>query len=181
MLKRLLLPCLLLCAFSASAQIYKWVDENGIVHYSDQPAPGAERVDLPGRPSSARSTPPARPAPAAAPAASTASTANTRAAAPFSYTSLSVSSPAAEETLWNIGGTLTVNLSLQPSLRSGDRVRLYFDGEPTETQLTLGFQIEEVWRGGHNLQAEVIDANGKVMIRSEPMRFFVQQTTVARP
>jgi uncharacterized protein YjiK len=43
------------------------------------------------------------------------------------------------------------------------------------------FQIEEVWRGVHNIQAEIIDDTGKLMIRSEPNRFYVQQNTVIRP
>ena len=178
MQKRLSLLLLLLCACTASAQVYKWVDEDGVVHYSDQPVPGAERIDLPTRSSAPPAAAAARPA-AATPAARPAPA--SRPAAPFSYTSLSVASPAAEQTLWNIGGQLTVNLSLQPGLRDGDRVRLYFDGTASETQLGLSFQLQEVWRGEHNLQAEVIDANGQLMIRSEPIRFYVQQTSVLNP
>ena len=33
---------LLLCAAGASAQMYKWTDAKGVVHFSDQPPP-AER------------------------------------------------------------------------------------------------------------------------------------------
>jgi hypothetical protein len=40
------------------------------------------------------------------------------------------------------------------------------------------FQVQEVWRGSHNLQVEVVDETGKLMIRSQPSRFFVQQNTV---
>ena len=54
---------------------------------------------------------------------------------------------------------------------------MYFDGNP---QIVTGssFQIEEVWRGVHNIQAEVIDETGKLMIRSQTNRFYVQQNTV---
>lgn len=175
-----ILPVLLLFGVAASAQVYKWVDADGIVHYSDQPAPGAERVDLPSRPSTA--APAAqRPRPAAATQSAATSNRNTApAAAPFTYQSLSFSAPVAEETLWNIGGVLDVSISLQPGLRSGDRLKLYFDGEAREIRST-SFQLQEVWRGEHNLQAEVVDADGKLMIRSEPMRFYVQQTSIARP
>ena len=41
------------------------------------------------------------------------------------------------------------------------------------------FQIEEVFRGVHNIQAEVLDESGELMIRSRPNRFYVQQNTVA--
>ncbi len=54
---------------------------------------------------------------------------------------------------------------------------MYFNGNP---QMVTGtsFQIEEVWRGVHNLQAEVVDASGKLMIRSQTNRFYVQQTNI---
>lgn len=169
---------LLLGTLSLSAQeVYKWVDENGVTHYSDQPVPGAERVRIETRPSPRSSAPrtPSR-APLSAPPGNRQPAQNE----PFSYQSLSFTQPAAEQTLWNIGGTLTVRLSLQPGLRSGDQLRLYFDGE-ARTVNGLQVQLDEVWRGTHNLQAEVVDANGELMIRSEPLRFYVQQTSVLNP
>lgn len=172
------LPLLLLLGtLSLSAQeVYKWVDENGVTHYSDQPVPGAERVRIETRPSTRA---PAR-TPSRAPLAAPAGNQQPQSNQPFSYQSLSFAQPAAEQTLWNIGGTLTVRLNLQPGLRSGDQLRLYFDGE-AQTLNGLQVQLEEVWRGTHNLQAEVVDANGELMIRSEPLRFYVQQTSVLNP
>jgi hypothetical protein len=167
---------LFLCAHTASAQVYKWVDEDGIVHYSDQPAPGAERIDIQQNP---RSAPAPRRSTATRAAAAASDTAAAEPAKPFSYESLSFTSPGSEQTLWNIGGTLNVTMSLSPALRNGDRVRLYFDGAAQPISGTTSVQLEEVWRGAHNLQAEVLDANGTLMIRSEPIRFYVQQTSVA--
>jgi hypothetical protein len=40
------------------------------------------------------------------------------------------------------------------------------------------FQLEEVYRGVHNLQAEIVDQSGKLMIRSRPNRFYVQQNSI---
>ena len=40
------------------------------------------------------------------------------------------------------------------------------------------FQLQDVYRGVHNLQAEVLDQTGTMMIRSKTNRFYVQQTTV---
>lgn len=170
----------LLGAGAVLAQAYKWVDEDGVVHYSDRPQPGAEQVELPKSPPQSR-----------APATMSTNrfgSSNDAAAAdpparqepPFRYESLTIASPAAEETLWNIEGVLNVSLDLQPALQPGHRVRVYFDGEP---QLVSGttFQLEEVYRGVHNLQAEVLDQSGKLMIRSVPNRFYVQQSSIAAP
>ena len=125
---------LLLAASLALAQVYRWVDEDGVVHYSDQPHQGAEEVELEGAPAINMPTP-RRPASAR------------RAAA-----------------------------ALQP----GHQLRVYFDGTPQEVDGTQ-FQLQEVYRGAHNLQAEVLDQNGQLMIRSEPVRFYVQQTTIVNP
>ena len=96
------------------------------------------------------------------------------------YESIAIASPAAETTLWNIGGTLTVNVAVQPGLQRGHRVRLYVDGRERMFETTT-IELTEIYRGAHNLQAEIIDESGQLKIRSEPIRFYVQQTSVLRP
>ncbi len=165
----------LLAASTALAQAYRWVGEDGVIHYSDRPVPGAERVILPKSSSSRVRTyqPPASTRPA-----SRASQEDT-VQAPFRYESLEVVSPGAEETLWNIEGILSVSLALNPSLQAGHQVRAYFDGNAQVVSGT-SFQLEEVYRGVHNIQVEVIDATGKLMIRSRTNRFYVQQNVIRR-
>ena len=163
-----------MAAGTVLAQAYRWVDEDGVVHYSDRPREGAEIVDLSRytRDTGARLYRNTAPGAAADEQAAD--------AAPFRYESLVVASPGAEETLWNIEGVLNVSLAANPPLQNGHRVRVYFDGQPRMVSGT-SFQIEEVWRGVHNIQAEIIDDTGKLMIRSDPNRFYVQQNTVIRP
>ena len=153
------------------AEAYRWVDEDGVVHYSDRPQEGAEQIELP--------------------EANTVSIRRTQRAAAedegqqpvdaaeFRYESIDIVSPLSEETLWNIEGTLSVQLALNPALQRGHQLRVYFDGQP-QTVTGTSFRITEVWRGAHNLQAEVVDETGQLMIRSEPRRFYVQQSTVRR-
>jgi len=163
-----------LAAGAVLAQAYRWVDENGVVHYSDRPEAGAEQIILP------QSTRPTRtvtttPRPRAGAAA-----ADEEPEGPFSYELIEVVTPAPEETLWNIEGVLNVSLRIQPGLRQGDQVRVYFDGEMRPAAGT-SFQISEVYRGVHNIQAEILDPSGKLMGRSLPNRFYVQQNTIVRP
>jgi len=163
----------LLAASTALGQAYRWVDDEGVTHYSDRPVPGAVQVILPRSSSSRVRT--VRPSPAASSQASQTDSAQ----APIRYESLDVVSPSAEETLWNIEGVLSVSVALNPSLQAGHQVRAYLNGN---SQVVAGtsFQIAEVYRGVHNLQVEVIDANGKLMIRSQTNRFYVQQNRVGR-
>ncbi len=163
----------LIAAGAVCAQAYKWVDEDGVVHYSDRPQPGAEELDLPRRPPQAS-------VPAARRPAAPAGEEEPAEEEPFQYQELTVASPSPEETLWNIEGTLNVSLNLQPALQPGHQIRVYFDGQPRIVSGT-SFQLEQVYRGAHNLQAEVIDENGELQIRSQPGRFYVQQSRIARP
>lgn len=168
------LVCLLATA-TAVAQAYRWVDDDGLVHYSDRPVEGAERVNLA---EYSRNTGAwlYKPRPVAT---SNNDEANDEAndEGRIGYASLSIASPGAEETLWNIGGKLNVSLVVSPGLLVGHRVRVYFDGKPRMVSGS-SFQIDEVYRGVHNLQAEIIDQTGKMVIRSRPNRFYVQQSTV---
>lgn len=163
--------CGLLAAGSASAQAYKWVDEDGVTHYSDRPVEGAEQVQLS---EYTRSTG-ARLFQANNDDADDADAVEEP--VEFRYENIEIASPGAEETLWNIEGQLNVSVSLTPGLQSGHQVRVFFDGEPRMVRGT-SFQIDEVWRGVHNVQAEVLDETGKVVARSKANRFYVQQNTV---
>ncbi len=161
----------LLVVTSAYAEAYRWVDDEGVVHYSDRPREGAEEIELTeySRNTGARLYTPAPQAPGAEDGVAD--------EGPFRYQSISIASPGSEETLWNIEGVLNVSVALSPGLQSGHQMRIYFDGQPRMVSGT-SFQLEEVWRGSHNLQAEVLDETGKTLIRSKPTRFYVQQTSV---
>jgi hypothetical protein len=173
-LRPILVLLALFAADSALAQAYTWTDEDGIVHYSDRPVPGATRITLPESRGS-------RVAPAA-PKRAAAATGDAEEAPeqPFRYESLEVIAPAPEETLWNIEGVLNVALAVNPALQPGHQVRIYFDGEPRQVSGTT-FQLQDVFRGVHNLQAEILDETGQMKIRSLPNRFYVQQTSVIGP
>ena len=165
----------LLLASTALAQAYRWVDEDGVVHYGDRPPPDAETpaeaIVLPeANVTSVRTY--ERPA-----AESSSSDDANETAGAFRYESLEVASPAAEETLWNIAGNLDVFLSVTPAIRRGHKVRVYFDGEE-RILVETRFSIDEVWRGVHNIQVEIIDETGKLMIRSKTNRFYVQQNRI---
>ena len=50
---RIAWAALLFAGAAAADQVYRWVDKNGQVHYSDQPAPNAQAVEINSVPSTA--------------------------------------------------------------------------------------------------------------------------------
>lgn len=153
------------------AGTYKWVDENGKVHYSDKPVEGAEEVHLPELPtydSPEVSLPPI------------AENDDAEKDKPFSYSTFAFVSPQEEQVFWNIGLKLPVQLQLQPSLRRGDRVKVFLNGQlqagPTQS---LSYTLDGVHRGTWTIRAVIEDANGKTVANAGPVKFFVRQTSVA--
>ncbi len=162
----------LLCAVANGQSAYTWVDENGQTHYSDQPGPGATVVDLPS--AQGFSVPlPATPAPREVPEETERADA---------YTAFNILQPGQQETLWNVAGNVDVALQLTPELQAGHRLGVYLDGA---LQNTGGgaqqFQLTDVVRGQHTLQAVVLDTDGDEVLRSLPVTFMVQQTSIQNP
>ena len=164
---------MMLSAGAAAAEVWRWVDENGVMHFSDRPHPGAERVELaPAQTFTAPALPPRR-QPASREASESAS----------AYSRVSIVSPEAGEMFWNIGGQLTVQVALEPQLISGHELRIFLDGNRVEgvPQGPVQFTIGEVWRGEHTLRAAIFDAGGRELASSEAITFYVQQTSIQNP
>ncbi len=182
-MKTVLTLCCLLLAGPSFADAYRWVDENGVVHYSDRPREGAEVIELQSDPPRPRV---ATPAPALTPVTNTAAasttTAPAAAATTTEYEQLEIVRPLQGETLWNIGSVAAVALRLTPGLAPNHRIYLVYDGIrltglPTTT---LDIELPEVYRGEHTLQAQVEDIDGNVVEQSSLRRFYVQQSVVRR-
>jgi len=171
MYKWLILMSLLTTAASGQTA-YTWVDENGQTHYSDRPFPGADLVEL--DTAQGYEAPQTAPSPAAA--------AQEPADPADFYTALNVLQPAHEQTLWNIEGVLDVTLEVAPALQAGHRLGLYLDGMLTDIPaMDRQLQLTEVYRGQHTLQAVIVDAQGTEILRSVPVTFMVQQTSLLNP
>jgi hypothetical protein len=167
-------PIFILVGILAAAAVladgaWTWTDEDGVVHYSDVPVEGAEPVNLSeynkktgARISSGRTT---------------GSTTSNGPEESFVYDSITIASPGAEETLWNIEGLLNVSVAVSPELQRGHRIRAYYDGDARDVGGT-SFQILDVYRGTHSLQAEIVDSTGRVILRSPASRFYVQQNSI---
>lgn len=165
----------LFTATSMAAPAWTWVDENGRRHFSDLPVEGAIQIELTESQTFSRGVSTAAPA---APAAA----AQPEPAETLPYTVFNVTSPTHQETLWNIGGNLSMALDLQPALQNGHRIDVVLDGEQVEIGArSPTLTIPEVFRGAHTLQAVIMDATGREVLRSLAITVMVQQTSLQNP
>lgn len=163
-------------AVSAQAtDIYRWTDAEGVVHYTDQVTPGAEKIRI--------ETTSSYKGAATVPGSAAASKAKPAKSATSKYAAVEITSPTQEEVLWNIAGQVAVSVKIEPDLQPGHKVRLYLDNQPVDGLPDAGtqFQLQSVYRGVHTLRAEVLDDTGKTLTASSPVTFAVRQTSVVKP
>lgn len=163
---------LLLVASAAVADVYKWVDADGVVHFTDQALEGSERVQL--RQPTVYSPPPLprpekaekrAPAPAASPKIET-------------YTSFSIEQPAEDETVIDNSGVVAVGLMLIPPLQEGHAITLEVDGKAVAGKFTsTQFTIDRLVRGTHTLKAAIVGGDGTVVTAAAPVRFHLRRAS----
>ncbi len=157
------------CAY---ADVYRWVDDNGDVHFSDEPRDGASRMEIP-EPTVVPSTPvPDRSADGQADDAQ-----------PAPDWQVRIQSPAHEATVRDNSGRLSVSVGVEPEPGPDQRVELLVDGEPAPGGPFSGGQIEltGIDRGAHELQAVLKGGDGQELDRSEPVTFYMHQASRLLP
>lgn len=153
-----------------AGDIYRYVDEDGKVVFSDQPQPGAEAVRV--ERTNTYQALPAEPPPAS----------ETPAEEAEGYAAISILAPENDSAFWDASGVVPVTVQVVPDLAPGDRLELLMDGNSVaEPSRVTRFSVREVERGTHTLVAQVIDAEGKVLARSDTTTFTRHQPTELRP
>jgi Domain of unknown function (DUF4124) len=163
---------LLMMPLAMAATIYKWVDEDGVVHYSDQPHPNAQKLQVQGAqgyaPTANSSTAALAPPPPAPPQSV--------------YDKCAITQPPNAAEYANLDA-LTVAVQTQPALHAGDQIFVMLDGQALNGGApTAGsFTISPVDRGEHTLQAVVKSSDGKVVCQTPSVTYNVHQPSLLNP
>ena len=161
-MKYLLPLVLLFSSLPIQAEIYRGVDEEGNVFYSDKEQPNTELIPTP-----APNTIIMPKLEAKTPAAAEVEKKDA------SYKSFSITTPANNAAVRDNAGNLSVSLSIDPALnkKNGDAIRLTIDNRVVTAKTTsLTVNIPNVDRGSHSLKAELVNKAGQV-IRSSSVQF----------
>lgn len=174
MLKYTVIASALLLSLSVNslAQIYKTVDDEGNVSFGDQPQKSSEQLDLP-KPNTAQAI-------EVLPKSTITTAADTTQGA-FNYKSLKITSPADDTGIPHGTGDLSVSISNSPALRKEDKIRLLLDGKAHSDGSSSSFQLNDIDRGSHTLQALIIGDSGKVLKKSSTITVHIMRTSVVKP
>lgn len=164
----------LLLPLAAQAAVYRWVDESGNVVFSDQPHPGAKKIQLPGistyQPpaavSNGNATPTAKPAAGAG-----------------TY-SVQIESPTDQQTIHDNNGNLNVRVSIQPALQPGLGAQIAAsldDHSQTYKSSGTSLTIPNIDRGTHVLHVWVEGRNGQPISERSSVTFYMRRASVKHP
>ena len=176
-----ILMLLMMCfCLNAYGQIYKVVDKDGNVTYTDQaPGDGSEPMDLPelsvvttDYEVDQTATSQTDPDPLL-----TEEDDNSPKALRKLYRDFRISRPVAEETFWGTENTVVVAWECSAALQDGMTVRFTVDGaaQTASTENMLGITLD---RGTHTVNAAILDARGRPVATTETVTFYVHQQNV---
>lgn len=154
----------------AQADVYKSVNKDGVVEYSDQPREGAEKIKV------------KNPQSIVLPKSSDVFTSNTSDAAEpqAPYQSVVINQPANDSAFNSGNGQVSISSETTPALMPQHSIQLVMDGTTYDSNKSGSFGLSNVDRGTHQLQVNVIDADGKVLISSDITTFTLHRPQVQR-
>lgn len=162
-----LLVLILLVSPLIHATVYKWVDQDGKVHFSDQPVKNAEVVEFNKNTENQVKLPPPQ----------SQSERNLSPAADKINYSMRITSPTEEETIRSNEGHIAIALQIEPELAPSHLLVLFMDGKQQgEAQQSGLFQVSNVDRGEHTFVIKALAQDGKLLASTLPRKIFLHRT-----
>jgi Domain of unknown function (DUF4124) len=163
----------LLAALSVQAGvIYKWTDADGVVHYSDQAQPGAEKIYTSSSSLNRADSGPSRP-----------STGNSQQQKPGGAveTQLTLLSPTPEQVFFS-DETVGVRLDVQPTITPTQAITWHLNGKVLDQPPTAtSFALQGLERGTYVLSATLVDQQTGDSVNSPTVTFYFRQPSALAP
>ncbi|ARU54827.1 hypothetical protein OLMES_0735 [Oleiphilus messinensis] len=149
-----------------ATEVYRWVDEQGNVHFSDEPQDGAEKIEVG----------PIMTVPLPTVALPPSNT-NKPHRAEKKYT-VQIVSPDDNSAFHSGNGSVNVVVNLSPALQNRHQLSAMIDGQNVYTGKSTSFSVDSLNRGTHNLTVQIIDMGGNVVQSGPGVSFTVHRPIV---
>ncbi len=136
-------------------EVYKTVDEDGNIIFTDRPSTNSEEIKL----KELKTTETVKPS-----STSSSSTSRGKKTEDFSYKKLSVSNPADGSSIRSNSGNVSISVNSVPSLRSGHRILITMDGKELSKGTSKSVSLTNVDRGTHTITVSIVDSSSNTII-----------------
>ncbi len=143
--------------------VYKWVNADGEVIYSETYQPGAESIRVHDEIKKGGVDPKQL-------------AGQSQDGDSAGYTDFAIVQPADNDTIRSAESSVSVGISLTPPLQEGHEIYLSVDGTQLKSAIkTTQLVLQNLVRGNHTLKAEIRDQEGNVLKQSNSIRFDLRQ------
>lgn len=163
------LPVFVLAALlplSSSPGIYKYIDENGRIAYSDKPVVGAQAVKIQRAPTPSRED--------VAENDYLGEDNFDEYGEVTKYNALQVLHPIPEKVVNERSGSVQVILLATPPLSDQHQLIITVDGKDISRGRHANLNLTNLPRGSHSVNGRIVDSNGFEMIKSPTVTFYVR-------
>jgi len=170
MIKVIVIALLIFCQsfqlLAASAKIYVWRNEQGVLVFSDSPRPGAEEVKV--NPQNTMSSSSIK----------TEVLDITPQKIPDKYT-VEISQPKDQATIRDNTGSVYIAGLVKPLFKTGLNTQLYLDGNKYQKPQSRAIYIlRNINRGEHKIKLVLVNNKGKEIASSKEITFYMHRASV---
>lgn len=155
----------------AESKIYRWIDEDGKIHFSDTAVPGTEEFDMKEInlvPVNAQQ--------------------NNAFEDKLSFDDekkeiidyqATITSPENDKPLRSNEGTINIHVAVEPEKENTHTLQLYLDGKKLGSpQISPAIRAQNIDRGTHQVQVELLDENGNGLAKTQVVTVHLQRASI---
>jgi hypothetical protein len=145
----------LLFAATASAELFKWIDQDGVIHYSDKrPAETATQQELSGY------------------LVRLANKKQDEEDTENLYSTFNITQPENDSIIRKDGANINFKVQIDPPLTEKHFLQIYLDGlELGKKTRSTELRLQRIKKGMHRLQARIVDMDGQIISTTDEITF----------
>jgi hypothetical protein len=155
----------------AETKIYRWIDENGKIHFSDTAVPGTEQLDM-----KEINLVPVNTQQSDSIAKELSLDEEEQEVIEYHAT---ITSPEDDTALRSNEGTINIHVAIEPEKDNSHTLQLYLDGiKLGSPQISPAIRAQNIDRGTHQVQVELLDENGKGLAKTQVVTVHLQRASI---
>lgn len=159
-------------AFPLSAEVYRQVDAQGNVTYTDEPVEGTEAEEIKVKPVTTVTLP--KPEAVREPERLRQKVEQEGAA----YDSVTFVAPGDDEAFHSGSGNVEFQVTSSPSLQNNHKYEVTLDGQPVGQSQSGTVMVRNVYRGTHDAGVSIVDSDGVTIKSGETITFTIHRPSV---
>lgn len=163
----------LILSAPASAEVYRQVDAQGNVTYTDEPSDQspAEPVEI--KPTTTITLP--KPAAVRQPEQLREKVQKEGSA----YSSVRFTAPEDQKAFWSGSGDVSFQVTSSPGLKNGHKYEVTLDGQPVGQTASDTVNVSNIYRGTHQAGVSIVDSSGVTIKTGDTISFTVHRPSAA--